>query len=231
MKSHIQQGNDLMTAYFPLQIDHEMLLRDTYTNEAILPSTKDRREVNDQLKANLKSWKASPAHRQLESILSASATKHAITKVIGIGCGSMASDDLPGWGNGPYEQHALIRSVRDWAADKQSQDVACYAQDPVYTGVDKAVLEESGIQVIDDPRAWLEVDDSSVVFSSYPDIAVREMIADLARPAVLICNRVVEDGREDGVVRYRVNSIFGICAEWRFNISAVPIQTPRGCMP
>lgn len=43
----------------------------------------------------------------------------------------------------------------------------------------------------------------------HPDVPVKEIIDDLARPAVLICNRVIED---DGVVRYRANPSFSTLA-------------------
>ncbi|KAL2126486.1 hypothetical protein VTI74DRAFT_823 [Chaetomium olivicolor] len=56
----------------------------------------------------------------------------------------------------------------------------------MYVSVDKQVLSEVGITVLDDPRAWLEVDDGSVVVSIAPDIPVPDIIADIARSAAMI---------------------------------------------
>ncbi|KAL1842122.1 hypothetical protein VTJ49DRAFT_6001 [Mycothermus thermophilus] len=77
----------------------------------------------------------------------------------------------------------------------------CIVQDPVYTPVDKQVLAEAGITVVDDPRAFLAVDEASVLVSINPDVPVRQIVADIARPAVMVWNRVYkEEAAEDGVL-------------------------------
>lgn len=153
--------------------------------------------MRDHFQTTVQQWTAKKASRKLESILSNSAAKHNIDKVIAIACGSMASDDLPGDGDHSYDQHAQVLTVQKWAAKQPSHSVSCYAQDPVYTEIDKSILNENGTQVTKDPQAWLEVDDSSVVLSFYPNIPVRDILADLARPAVLICNRLETDEEVD----------------------------------
>lgn len=50
-----------------------------------------------------------------------------------------------------------------------------------------------GITVLEDPRAFLEVSDDSLVVSFGPDIPVRQVVTDLARPAVLICDKICEE--------------------------------------
>ena len=62
--------------------------------------------------------------------------------------------------------------------------------DPIYRIEDKTVLAEAGFTVVDDPRGVLHVDDASVVISVSPDIPVRQIVADIARPAIVIWNRV-----------------------------------------
>lgn len=205
LKRDILKGAIWPEIYCPLQIMFPVLYRDKQTQEPILPHMKDLQQVRGRFQTRLQQWMAKKAFRTLESILSNSAAKHKIDKVIGLACGSMASDDLPGHGNAPYDQHAQILTVQKWAANQFSHDVACYVQDPAYTKLDESVLNEHGIQVIEDPQAWLEVDDSSVVLSFFPNIPVREIIADLARPAVLICNRFsVDEDPEHEHDRYGV---------------------------
>jgi hypothetical protein len=48
-----------------------------------------------------------------------------------------------------------------------SGGITCYGQDPVYSDVDRAVLEQSGITILNDPEAFLEVDDSTVVILAH----------------------------------------------------------------
>jgi hypothetical protein len=96
-------------------------------------------------------------------------------------------------------QHSLMLAVRDLlqaaAADAGRSKVECYAQDPAYMEVDKRLLGEEGVTVLEDPRGFLEVDDTSVVISTSPNVPVRQIVADIARPAVLIWDEVdqVED--------------------------------------
>lgn len=63
----------------------------------------------------------------------------------------------------------------------------------MYTEIDKELLQELGITVLEDPRAFLEVSDESIVLSFGPDIPVRQVVTDLARPAVFICDKVREE--------------------------------------
>jgi hypothetical protein len=55
------------------------------------------------------------------------------------------------------------------------------------------VLGEEGVVVMEDPRAFLEVDEASVVIAVASDICVRQIVADLARPAVVIWDRVTDE--------------------------------------
>lgn len=75
---------------------------------------------------------------------------------------------------------------------REALNVPCYAQDPAYSDVDKAVFKEFNIEVLEDPDALLEVDDSSIVYSKSPNIPVKEIVADIAQPAVLIWDCVGE---------------------------------------
>lgn len=71
--------------------------------------------------------------------------------------------------------------------------IQCFAQDPSYIETDKLVLAEHGVTVLDDPRGFLQVDDQSVVLSFAPNICVRQIVTDIARPALLIWDRVLDE--------------------------------------
>ena len=94
-------------------------------------------------------------------------------------------------------EHALVLSIRDFFARRDpTTTVRCYAQDPVYGDVNREVLGELGMTVLDNPRGFLEVDESTAVYSLAPEVAVRQIVADIARPALMIWDRVCEIPRE-----------------------------------
>lgn len=54
--------------------------------------------------------------------------------------------------------------------------------------------------MIEDPRGWLEVDEHSILLSIAPNVPVKEIIADIARPAAIIWCRVeFDDGLGQGL--------------------------------
>jgi hypothetical protein len=55
--------------------------------------------------------------------------------------------------------------------------------------VDKAVLEEVVIHVLDDPLGFLKVDDSNIVIFFAPSLPVRQIVADTALPAIIIWDK------------------------------------------
>lgn len=84
-----------------------------------------------------------------------------------------------------------------------ASSIQCFAQDPAYTVVDKTILAEHGVTVLDDPRGFLQVDDQSAVLSFAPNICVRQIVADIARPALLIWNTVHSE--EESMKRWKTS--------------------------
>ncbi|CAK7202955.1 hypothetical protein SEUCBS139899_005682 [Sporothrix eucalyptigena] len=72
--------------------------------------------------------------------------------------------------------------------------VECFAQDPAYDAADRTVLAMEGISVLEDPYGFLAVDETSVVISVAPSVPVRQIVADIARPAAMIWGRIVDEG-------------------------------------
>lgn len=184
-------------AYLPVELAHSTELR-TQTNELVLPwpasdyvTTKLRFEQAKHF------WEVSESLvAQLQSALSLVATPPRINKIVALGCSTVT------WVDGDEDatmpriaQHILAPAVRDFLANNYGPDapeIQCYAQDPVYTAIDERVLSSQGFVVIDDPRAFLEVDEASVVICLAPDISVRQIIADIARPAILLWDRITK---------------------------------------
>ena len=97
-------------------------------------------------------------------------------------------------------QHVLLLELRNFFNGRKMKsgggakvaDVKCSAQDPLYTEVDRKVLEKEGVAVVDDPEGFLKVDEKTAVVCVYPNVPIRQIIADIARPAVIIWDRVEE---------------------------------------
>lgn len=114
-----------------------------------------------------------------------------ITNIAAVGCGTISRFEDADLRGRSMSQHALMLAIRDLveASYRKLRTVQCFAQDPIYCPVDKEVLEDADITVLNDPRIWLEIDEGSVVISVWPNIPVLEIIADIARPLILVISR------------------------------------------
>ncbi|KAJ4423725.1 hypothetical protein N0V82_001611 [Gnomoniopsis sp. IMI 355080] len=120
-----------------------------------------------------------------------------VENIVAFGCGTLQCKPA----TESTAQYALVLMLRDLLArrpqlqqldaveaspggshSRTMTEVSCFAQDPIHTDVDKQILLEHGITVVDDPRGFLKVDDASIVVSLSSDIPVQEIIADIARP-------------------------------------------------
>ncbi|CAH0041332.1 unnamed protein product [Clonostachys rhizophaga] len=71
-----------------------------------------------------------------------------------------------------------------------------YTQDPAYTDSEKQVLRDHGIEVVGGSGAlgFTYVDSDALVFSIAPNIPVRQIVADIARPAAMVWCTVEPEG-------------------------------------
>ncbi|GAB1312677.1 hypothetical protein MFIFM68171_02887 [Madurella fahalii] len=177
-------------AYCSIRLTYPLTMRRISTGEVLTSwSSNPLDVVQSALDATIRAWEESEDCRRLRSSLE-TALLPRITKIVAFACSTMAAlgDRQP-----PMYQHALILTLRDILERRQGADqpqIACFAQDPVYTEADREVLARLDIKVLEDPRAFLEVDDDTLVISVAPNIPVRQIIADIARPAIMIWDRV-----------------------------------------
>lgn len=176
-------------------------LRICQNTERLIPGTKEifkdsnlpsRDALNSFFEDQIQAWKKSEMCKEVIRILDSSVAGLNIKKMIAVALGSTALWGTTGEDRGSRRsafQHALALTLREWLHTQQNS-ACCYAQDPAYDELDKIVLEERGIKVIEDPCAWLEVDEQSILFSCGPNVPVKEIVADITRPAVVIWERV-----------------------------------------
>ncbi len=65
-------------------------------------------------------------------------------------------------------------------------EIPCYFREPSYSADDAEVLRGAGAVVLDNQKAFLEVDDTALVVAIAPSIPVKQVIADIARPAAML---------------------------------------------
>lgn len=137
------------------------------------------------LKNATQEWGTSEQNNRLKHLLCSESVLSGVNKAIGVACGSLEyeSEDM----HRSAIQHALLLSIRDHLSVKnECAGIQCYSQEPEYSVKEKQALKEAGITVLVDPKAFLEVDDASIVVSICPDIPVMQIIAEIARPAAII---------------------------------------------
>jgi len=148
-------------------------------------------------------WDASSECKEFKSLMG-TIQLPIITKIVAFGCGTLAHAlDRPQNFDGAVTaledngatQHAFILTLRECLEEKQpGTAIECLAQDPGYLDADNQVLREAGIMPVEDPKGFLEVDDETIVFSQIPSAPVRQIIADIATPAMMIWKRVEPAG-------------------------------------
>ena len=118
-----------------------------------------------------------------------------ITKIVGIGLGALTNperSEYPISGIRAFVQHAAIQTIAD-ALEEQNggREVECHAQDPEnHQDVVVQFLETIGITPLNDPKAFLEVDENTFVVSVFPNIPVRQIVCDIVRPRAMLWNIV-----------------------------------------
>ena len=158
-----------------------------------IPNQRSRDEVDEILSHNRQTWEASEQCKQLKHIL-AQRDLESVGKIIGIGLGALSGGGIQSSASSSAYQHALPLTLRETLAKPQRQrHIPCYVQDPAYSTLDKAVLNDSGFTVLEDPNGFVEIDEDSAVISLFPDCPVKEIVFNLAKPALIIWQTVKHD--------------------------------------
>ncbi|KAK2590578.1 hypothetical protein QQS21_011743 [Conoideocrella luteorostrata] len=153
-------------------------------------------EAGAGFEANFQLWEQSETWKQLKQSLGPCLARlPEIDKIIGFGLGYITgreyTGDVESRKDGPCTQHALLITLARYLEQETGRAVKCYVQDPAYSDTCKAVLGARNIEVLEPEDGFLLVDDKSVVLSFSPNVPVRQITADLARPAMMIWDRVV----------------------------------------
>ncbi|KAI8954706.1 hypothetical protein F4801DRAFT_446107 [Xylaria longipes] len=134
-------------------------------------------------------WKTSQHFEQVQDVLASVEIPFAVTKVIGLGLGPLVVKSRV------FErcvfQHALISVLRQ----KFSISSSAYVQDPAYTQRDRNILHSAGLTVLEDPQGLLELDEYSILLAISPNIPIKDIVADICRPGIIIWNNLTPNPR------------------------------------
>lgn len=85
-------------------------------------------------------------------------------------------------------QHSIALTIAEMCHETGASKVELLTQDPDYTNEAKEMLTEKGFSIVGEFGAggFAEVDNDSVVFSVFVEAPLKQIIADIARPPLII---------------------------------------------
>ncbi|CAG9983969.1 unnamed protein product [Clonostachys byssicola] len=157
---------------------------------------------------NWGNWTKSKVCKELtDTIAGLPTVATTIDKVVCFGLGSFSNwDDTVKKKDGESDGTPVRRTMTQHAAALTMATefgkrvgkgpLKVYTQDPEYTDADKQVLRDLGIEVVGGAGAlgFTYVDSDALVFSIAPNIPVRQIVADIARPAAMVWCTVQPEG-------------------------------------
>jgi hypothetical protein len=183
----------LRIAFCSLQIWQHMRLQKKSTREFITVAP-PRPQVEEFLSKHIEEWRGSQTCSKFRTTIDSCKLPPGITNIVAFACASFSFGFEAPWSVRSAFQHAMLLSLRDILEQKNGNKIQCYAQEPTYTEVDKLILKEYGITTLEDPEGWLTTDSSTVVISIAANVPVKQIISDVARPAIIIWEQVRPEG-------------------------------------
>jgi hypothetical protein len=199
-------------------------------------------EVRKAFNKQREVWQTSEACEALQKQLATMGLSSPINKIVCFGLGTLGRLNTRSAARS-HTQHAAVRTMVRALKARQAnstEQIRCFAQDPAYDEVDIALLRSIGITPLDDPKGFLAVDESTLVFCVSPNVPVKQIIADVQWPAAMIWNTVRPSEPDVAVWEQRVKN-GQITWVWyvqppfllaqRLTVAAPtpPIRIPRAC--
>ncbi|KAI0548494.1 hypothetical protein F4679DRAFT_596758 [Xylaria curta] len=174
-----------------------------WTNQMVHNDERPIENFRSLFETSRQKWNASADCEALTSqfrkLLGGNGNAKKVTKVVCFGLGDMSfwssstrQSNTTG-AEAAFEYHAIALTIANIARCTNTGDmgVRLLTQDPMYSDETKDVLREIGFEVVGEHGAggFAELDDESIVISPSPTAPVKQVIADLARPVAIICNK------------------------------------------
>ncbi|KAI2624057.1 hypothetical protein GGS21DRAFT_532788 [Xylaria nigripes] len=156
-----------------------------YVKKPIKTDVLTRKLLNIEFKSIMDEiWRDCKARFLIEEVLSKHDLPPTIDKVICFGLGN----DIARLNMIELSQYPAALTIREYLEKRFGHKVRLLTQDPAYDANSMAVLEQHGFEVVGEHgiEGLLMVDENSFVISIQPTACIKQVIADLARPAVFI---------------------------------------------
>ncbi|KAI0408371.1 hypothetical protein F4802DRAFT_618538 [Xylaria palmicola] len=133
-------------------------------------------------------WTTSRAFLELSAIVQENQRLWTAGKIVGIGLGPLVRgsrvDDV---GNQrSLTRYSFLHALREMIAALTGHTRPCIAQDPELSPTAAGILEDAGVTVMEDPRGFLEIDQSTILVSIDPKMPVKQIVSEIARPLAII---------------------------------------------
>ncbi|KAK7425969.1 hypothetical protein QQZ08_007551 [Neonectria magnoliae] len=174
--------------YSPISI-----LATTFRSKAV----GDVEDVRAIFTKHWKAWESSETCRLLEATLASATLPKSITKIVCFALGPLARLDWEP--RRSHTQHAAALTLARILKSRTGHDVQCYSQEPLYTDACRQILNDNGIIVLDGVKGFIELDSSTLVFTVRAGVPVKQITADVAKPAVMIWATVSSPEQESTV--------------------------------
>lgn len=179
----------------PLRIKYKQITRDSVTKQPVptMPEaqpTLNATHLGHLLETQRQEFQDGEPWNHLMGLLGLKQHNLSrVKKIVAFACGSLAQSHLD---VSSFErsltQHALLLALRQLLATlgPQQRPMPCFVQDPSYTDVDRQVLADHGIVVLEDPDGFLEVDETALIVSVAATVPIKQIVTDIARPVAMI---------------------------------------------
>jgi hypothetical protein len=170
----------------------DVLIRGTSANwmRCQRPVPLSERETREFYQSSREEWLDSQDFLSFKAKWNPIMFDSSINKIVCFGLGAISNPDEPSRRRSNI-QHAAVKSIMEfWKQRNGGEDIRCYAQDPAYVDSDKEVLKSIGIETIEDPKGFFEVDEKTLVVSVSPNAPVRQIVADLQSPGAMLWDTV-----------------------------------------
>ncbi|KAI0429362.1 hypothetical protein F5Y09DRAFT_342795 [Xylaria sp. FL1042] len=158
-------------------------------------------EVAERVREKKREWKTTTAYWEMQAKVRAYPPFARVRKLVGIALGGLVHRycvlepevEEEVMVERSVDQYAFISTLQDLIAELLGIDPRvgpkCIVQDPALSEIDAAALVQLGMQVLDDPDGFLELDETSFLVTVAPCIPVKQIVADIARPVGMIWDR------------------------------------------
>jgi SRR1 len=140
-----------------------------------------------------KQWEASPAWSELKTLLAERQERRQIDNFVFLGMGSLQNSRREGRRASATQLAALQTIISVLGSEANETEVVL--QDPQFTDLDGQFLSVLGYKVVQDPVAFMQVNEMTLVYAIHCYVDVYKTISAGPRPAILIGTDVGNFGR------------------------------------